>query len=370
MRRAVLTLLVAALVVLAGCGGADTTGDGTDEGETPERTQTDRGTATSGGATGTSSVGAGTTSAAPATTTTAPPPADDELPVDDLAWVNESGLRPDELLRAHAVTVNNESSYTTHRTRRIAERNADNETRRTAVLRASQAQERAVLTRTRLARAGDRTRNETVERYWAVEDSEQTLYERVAVDGQVSYRTQEPYRDFETFYDQSTVFEETLGFAVFDFEFVETVRRDGRTLYRFTADSFDERWTDENATNPSATILVSNRGVIRSLEYSYDTVSTGAQVSTGTPVTVAATYEATDLGETTVTAPDWLDEARDNASQGVEVGPTDRDGASSDRTTADESTVRGRTSVRAPCRVDDAARSTVEGDLRRGAAVV
>jgi len=305
MHRAAATVLVALVVALAGCGGATT------ETTAPDRDTAD---ATEPATTTTPSPNPTTTdSATPATTT--PPPSDEGLPVDRLAWVNESGIDTTALFRAHTFTVTNASSYTTSRTLVLEERGGDAENVRMATLRASQTQDRALVNRTRRSTTADGSDTETSAEYRTVTDDGDVVYVRTQVGGEVNYRVlEDPYRSFDTFYDQATLYEQLRLVESFAFEFDRTVTVDGRPAYRFTADSFRADPPSENATDPTATLVVDDRGVIRSLSFSYDTVSGG------TPATFSLTFETRDLGETTVSAPDWLDDADANASGRVAPG--------------------------------------------------
>jgi len=283
MRRTVLTLSLAVMLVLAGCsglGGSDTetAPAGTEEPPT----------------TGTES----TTNDSSADDPTPGEPVDN--PRSEFGWLTDSGVNETSLVRAHALTVTNESSYATRATQRTLATESDNGSVTRYSLVASATQQRSRLTVNRTLRTGSRTQTDNRTRYRTVTDGSETVYYRTAVGGNVSYRVQErPSRNFSTFYRQSTGYDLTFLLTEFALRYDEPVQREGQTLYRHTGDSFESNSGD--ATNVSVTVLVTERGVIRSLEYSFESTNDGI------PVRYVYTFETTGLGETTVERPEWAE---------------------------------------------------------------
>lgn len=122
----------------------------------------------------------------------------------------------------------------------------------------------------------------------------------------VRYEQRSPRRSFKAHYEGAAALDTPSAIAAFEFEFEETVRRDGETLYRFGAAELaatggDLRSIPQNASNVSATLLVGEDGVIHGVEYAYDTDTSAVEFS----------FAVADLGGTTVDEPAWLEAARD-----------------------------------------------------------
>ncbi|WP_459192370.1 hypothetical protein [Halosimplex sp. J119] len=94
-----------------------------------------------------------------------------------------------------------------------------------------------------------------------------------------------------------------LGGATFD---VTTVERNGQTYYRLHAADGPIPQTLASSSvvirNYTATAYVTSRGFVRSLTAEYDRVIDGSQSH------VSFRYDYSDLGESTPTAPPWVDE--------------------------------------------------------------
>mgnify|MGYP006284169051 CR=1 FL=1 len=281
MRRTLLTLCVALSLVVAGCSGLG--GSDTETEPTGTESPTTTGTPTDGS-----------------------PSEPVDNPRETFSWLTESGVNESALLRAHALAVINESSYRTRATQRTVATDSDNESVTRYSLAASATQQRSLYGIDTTVRAASQTRTDNRTRYRGVTDGSQTVYYRTAVDGNVSYRVQEnPYRDFSTFYRQSTGYDLTFSLTAFVLAYDGTVQREGQTLYRHTGDSLKTGASfAEDATNVSVTVLVSDRGVIRSLAYSFESTSNAI------PVHITYTFETTGLGETTVERPEWVDQAQ------------------------------------------------------------
>lgn len=289
MRRTVLSLSLVVMLVLAGCSGLD----GSDTETEPVGTESPAPT--------------GTMSPTSNSSTDGPSPREPvDNPRETFSWLTDAGVNETSLLRAHALTVNNESSYATRAIQRTTAIDSDNESVTRYSLAASASQQRSQFTVNRTLRVGSRTQTDNRTRYRAVTDGSETAYYRTAVDGNVSYRVREdPYRNFSTFYRQSTGYDLTFALTQFALTYDGTVQREGETLYRHTGDSLETGSSfGGNTTNASVTVLVTDRGVIRSLDYSFETTSND------TPIRLTYTFETTGLGETTVDQPGWLDDAR------------------------------------------------------------
>jgi len=277
MRQSLLVLAVAAMLVLAGCSGTGGSDPEASAGEAPGATET---------------------------------PADQpEATISDpteLSGVSEDDVNATALFVSHARTLANESSYATSDTYRIEERGSDNESVTTKRLRSSRSQQRSLYAIDRRSAVGEGTRTDNRTTYWLVEDGSATVYNRYESDGSVSYETDDdPYRNFTTFYRQSSVYDQTTLLFNFELSYDGTVDRDGRTLFRFTADSFAEGSSFVgNATDPSATVLVDGNGIVRSAEWNVDVTRDGRSV------TITYSYQVDDVGDTSVEEPDWLDDAR------------------------------------------------------------
>jgi hypothetical protein len=313
MRRPLLTVAVAALVVLAGCsglGGSETSTPAETSGSespaaTAEPTPEESPASTPDG-TDSPTAGPGSTPATPSGPSEPPSSEPVEDPRASFSWLTDSGVNESLLVRAHAFTVMNTSGYTTQATQRTVALDSANETVTRYRLSASADQQRSLYSINRTLSIPSTTRTDLRTEYREVTDGSQTIYYRTAVDGNVSYRVDdEPFRNFSTFYRQSTGYELTFLLTEFALTYNGTVQRDGQPLYRHTADSFRPESTFAgNASNASATVLVTDSGVIRSMEYSYEATSGGV------PVRITYTFETTGLGGVTVQQPGWVDDAQ------------------------------------------------------------
>lgn len=98
----------------------------------------------------------------------------------------------------------------------------------------------------------------------------------------------------------------------------QQVERNGETLFRYNATGLTDagaflgadmsRVTTENVSSFNASVLVDQKGLIRSLSYTA-TYTTG-----GTETTKTFDLQVTGLNATSVSEPDWLDEAKANVS--------------------------------------------------------
>ncbi len=286
MRRTLLVVALAAALLVAGCSGSETA------------TQTTE----------------GTTQPEPSVTETpTDSPSNDSSPNVDLvenpqefSWLTDGGVNETGLFITHARTVNNESSYTTRATNRREALDGDGETVTRYRLQASADQGRAKIVVNRSVRTDSQTSVDNTTEYRELVDGSDTVYIRTAVDGNVEYGTEsEPARNFSTLYRQSTGFDLTFLAMQFEFTYDRQTERNGRTLYRLTSDSVTaDSDLDDSVSNFSAMVLVDRRGVVRSLEYSFDSTTDD------TPFRTTYTFETTGLGSTTVERPGWLEQAR------------------------------------------------------------
>lgn len=139
--------------------------------------------------------------------------------------------------------------------------------------------------------------------YYTVGD---TTYYREIVNGSVDYGTT----------DQVSAVPERPRFGAdqrirtavesAEWEWVDTVDRDGRTLYEFTATSVDPpnvNTTGETTVSSSGRLLVDATGVVHHVA-----VSTTVETERGT-VRYGLEVAVNDIGETTIEEPNWLDQA-------------------------------------------------------------
>lgn len=103
-----------------------------------------------------------------------------------------------------------------------------------------------------------------------------------------------------------------------NFTYNGTTQQNGTTLYRYTATqtlSHPIPVTDEPPQG-SATLLVTDRGVIRQLKIQYVGTATVQTEQGNTTVTVHQTFTETytRIGATTVARPNWIDQARSGKS--------------------------------------------------------
>lgn len=138
--------------------------------------------------------------------------------------------------------------------------------------------------------------------------TEDTQYTRVtAGDGEPRYRvtdrTPAALQLFSGSFAGATFLDRFAGSANFTPTDVRTV--DGATVVVLEADGSNVTETSQaNVTGYEATLLVDERGVVRSVEVDVSGNRDGEQFRTRFSMTV------TDIGETTVSEPGWLDEAR------------------------------------------------------------
>lgn len=288
-RRTLAALLCVTLVALAGCSGGDGPGASTateDPAETdaPAATDTPQGTGDA-----TEDDGAFST-----------PTADPE-PLALSSVRTDAGLNTSAVLLAHSRALERSGGYRieTNRTVRDDEFTAIKKT--TGVGTTAPLRYLYRVNRTQIQPSGpvtDRTaRYHTPDR----------IYRRADVGGD-----DEPPRHWTNGSSRASVGEQfqhgTVGFTeasfylMYDFEFAGNVTRDGRTLYRFTADSFDDTGNaPRTATEPDATLLVDRYGVIRRFRMHLAYEATGE--------TLDQSMRTTAVGDVTVEEPDWTDEA-------------------------------------------------------------
>lgn len=101
-------------------------------------------------------------------------------------------------------------------------------------------------------------------------------------------------------------------FDDWNFTYVETVHRDGETLYHYRGNwTFDKPippfWAPPNG---SGRLLVTDDGVIRLWEYTFTGQARVGGESDSVPVTLAYSMRYYEVGTTTVERPDWVDTAR------------------------------------------------------------
>jgi hypothetical protein len=103
------------------------------------------------------------------------------------------------------------------------------------------------------------------------------------------------------------------GTVEFNYSHVETVERGGETLYRYRAKQSLETAPPPFSAPPNgtATMLVSRDGVIRRFELQYAGPATVALDGEEQTVNVTHTFirTYTDVGETTIERPSWVDRA-------------------------------------------------------------
>lgn len=108
------------------------------------------------------------------------------------------------------------------------------------------------------------------------------------------------------------------GTAGFNYSYVETVERGGETLYRYRAEQSLETAPPPFSAPPNgtATILVTGEGVIHQFELQYAGPATvtvdGEEQTVNVTHTFIRTY--TDVGETTIERPSWVDRATNHSS--------------------------------------------------------
>jgi hypothetical protein len=100
-----------------------------------------------------------------------------------------------------------------------------------------------------------------------------------------------------------------------NYTYAGTTDRDGRTVYRYTAE-----WTFEKPVHPfdevpsgTGTLLVSENGVIHYWEYRYSGTATVTVAGEQREVSVTqrSTQTYSDVGDVTIVRPDWVDRARE-----------------------------------------------------------
>ena len=140
--------------------------------------------------------------------------------------------------------------------------------------------------------------NQTTYRYTA----DNTTYERVVPeDGETQYQTNEGGT-----ITQPTV--NTDNVDAFEWEQQGTETHEGVDVTRYEATgvanytALPTSPSEENVSDASATLLVSEDGVMHEYVVEY------TQESSGSTQEVSVRYAATDVGSTTVEEPDWLDE--------------------------------------------------------------
>lgn len=267
-------VLVALLVVLAGCGGfGGNVSDGSSPDERPATTQP---------------TAAGSTGADPATT------GGDSLP----PGVTDTGLRsPEALAAAHTALLRNHS-YTVNYTEVSRFENGSLAIRLVQVVH----------------RSGERVLYEARDSGPLTEVGYGDT--SVWIDGSTGVRLDED-PDGTLGYDRPSVPRgfvpdtERWGAGLRDRvdggEFsVERLDGGDRPRYRLVSDDLD---TVEAVTNATIRVVVDDRGFVHRYRYELD------QALAGTPVHVVVLVRFSDLGETTVPRPDWVDEALNETAE-------------------------------------------------------
>lgn len=273
MVRAALAL--AALVVLAGCGGA---------------------VSTPAPSTPAAADGSSASTSTPRATAT-PTEAGPRLP----PGVRNDSVDVDKLLRAHRGSLFRASKTVTVERSVVTENGTTLAFTRTEIRsHGDRVAIHQVIRGTDPGAVGIRPANFT---YWTAGD--ETATRRVLADGSVTYsyvRVDGP---------QQVTLDPTGGDWILgalegrDVNVTGTVRRANLTLYVIEASA--NRVTSvrgEVRRNLSLTVYVSRLGIVRSFQLRYETTVDGR------PVTVRQTFRLSDFADTPVPRPDWIDEAR------------------------------------------------------------
>lgn len=132
-------------------------------------------------------------------------------------------------------------------------------------------------------------------------------YTRISADGEVSYqanrRTSDAVKLVPSSFTGAGYLDRFGGIANFTPTGVREV--DGTTLVVLRADGSNATASEQaNVTDYNATLLVDEQGVVRSMTVEATSTLDGRQSTT------AFSLEISNVGETTVAEPAWLDEAR------------------------------------------------------------
>ncbi|WP_132058169.1 DUF7537 family lipoprotein [Halorussus amylolyticus] len=252
-RNALLLLAVSALVVLAGCTGA--LPGGTDE------------------------------------------PTTDDMEYPD--GVSETGTNLTALTQAHADALD-ESSFTL----------GVDSTQNTSMGNQSVAMTAAVSDDREQMRANVSAAGQQSEMYL----TENTQYTRISAGGQTQYDASERTSDGAQFVPQSysgaTYVDQFGGETAANFTPTDVREIDGTTLIVLEADGSNVS-APEGASfaDYNATMLVDEQGVIHSFEVSLESEQNGASAN------VSFAMNVSDVNETTVEEPSWLDEAKNQTGE-------------------------------------------------------
>ncbi|WP_232686065.1 DUF7537 family lipoprotein [Halobacterium zhouii] len=259
MRRQIAAVAVAALLLFAGCNGGTAT-------TTPEN---------------------------PMTTT----PADGEP-------IYETPLDASAVADAHVEALRDAGTYTMQ-SNATQSRASQNTTIETSTLVRGDLSSGAVFTHSE-------SRQGTVE---AFAFGNGTAYRRLAMGDQIRYMQAGQRTGNATQYARSSV---QTFVTLFNFTYAGTQSADGSTVHVYeasgveglntSAQAFAGRLNESMVENANATLHVRDDGVVTQANYNL-TVSVGGQTQT-----LTATQQYTKLGETTVSPPEWIDEARANTT--------------------------------------------------------
>lgn len=319
--RPLFVIVVVALVVLAGCSGlapgGNSTGNGTNATQTTQSAATDTPTQTTTTATGEATTTASMT-AVPMTTSTAASMT--QMSTSTTAGTaqtttgngTQSGMapqgyaasgitNPQRAIEHHRAALSASGSYTVTLNLSTARRQF------TLVRQVNIANERAYTTVTANVRGSSLGIN------IAIYQSGNTRYTKTAIFNRTRYNvTKRPFA-FNGL-NQSVGRATLLGNV--SFGSAERVTRNGKTLLRYESTELQNAKpflpllaTNATVNEFNATILVGQKGIIRSISYSVTYTTAGGERKTR-----AVTVRLSHIGSTSIQDPAWLDEAKAQTS--------------------------------------------------------
>lgn len=256
---------------------------------------------------------------------------------DDAAWADGEGLNTTVLAEQHFETLRGEGSFTVNHSETVR---VDGEARPDETRRPDGYTPPSYL-RQRVDLENGRYIGESVtvghRRSAHFVSPEETAARQTNVsNGETTYRYQERSGDtrserIDRFRSAAVV--EGLNRSLrgvtvgFDYTHVETIERDGETLYRYEAEQGLETAPPPFTEPPqgTATVLVTEDGVVHRFELEYAGEATvtvdGEERTVDVTQTFVRTYTA--VGETTVERPEWVDHAADeDPPRETETGET------------------------------------------------
>lgn len=226
---------------------------------------------------------------------------DDKPTLEDTSYpdgVSDTGTNVSALAESHSDGLENQSF-----TLRIELNQNGSERNESATVRAAVGADRDRVNATVVQDEGGQSTYLTAEK----------RYVRSVTDGETSYRVSDRSPEAAQFvtatYSGATYLESFAGGVNANFTPTGVTVENGTTLIELAADGSNVSTSDAEVTDYEATMLVDEQGVVHQFDVSVQTESENGERSISLSMTLS------DVGETTVEEPSWLDEAQNQTAE-------------------------------------------------------